>query len=256
MRDILSRPSWRVLEQVAWSNVLVGLDFDGTLAPIVSRPRDARMRRSTRRLLVELARLYPVVILSGRALEDVTARVGGIELHHIVGNHGIEPEASTPRVRDLVARWRPSVEAAVAPFRGVFVEDKRYSLAIHVRHCAEKGVAIAALRSSVSRLGPHRWIGGKEVVNLVPPGVPDKGIALDRARKAFQCEAALYVGDDETDEDVFALDQRKDIIGIRVGTSRTSRAAYYVRDQQKVDDLLRALSRLRRAGRSAVGRER
>lgn len=248
MRDILSRANRIILEQVAWSNVLIGFDFDGTLAPIVSRPGEATMRSSTRRLLVRLSRLYRVVVVSGRARDDVAARVRGTGLEHVIGNHGIEPTASTPRLRALVAAWRLPLEAAVAPFRGVFVENKTYSLAIHVRHCRTKRAAIAALRAATRSLGPHRWIDGKEVVNLLPPGAPHKGVALERARVQLGCDTALYVGDDETDEDVFALDQPGQLLGIRVGRRISSRAAYYVRDQRHVDDLLRALVALRREG--------
>ena len=246
MRDILSRPSRPVLAQVAWSNVLVGLDFDGTLAPIVPRPGGAVLRSSTRRVLAELARLYPVVVVSGRAREDVAARLAGVGVRYVIGNHGIEPGASTPRLRALIAAWQSPLKAALASFRGVFVEDKTYSLAIHVRHCRTKRAAIAALRTATRRLGPHRWIGGREVVNLLPPGAPHKGVALEQARRRLRCDTALYVGDDETDEDVFALDQPGQLLGIRVGRRAASHAAYYVRDQRRVDELLRALVVLRR----------
>jgi len=248
MRDILSRANHLVLEQVAWSKVLVGLDFDGTLAPIVDRPGDAAPRPTTRKLLASVAALYPVVVLSGRARQDVAARLRGIALDDVIGNHGIEPGASTPKLRALVAGWRPSLEAAMTPFRGAFVEDKGYSLAIHLRACRTKRAALAAVRAAAARLGPHRWIGGKEVVNLLPPGAPHKGIALERARLQLGCDTALYVGDDETDEDVFALDQPGQLLGVRVGRRRASHAAYYVRDQRCVDDLLRALVTLRREG--------
>lgn len=246
MRDILSRPNRPILAQVAWSNVLVGLDFDGTLAPIVPRPGGAVLRSSTRRLLAELARLYPVVVVSGRARADVAARLAGVGVQHVIGNHGIEPGASTPRLRGLVASWQLPLKAALASFRGVFVEDKTYSLAIHVRGCRTKRAAIAALRAATMGIGPHRWIDGKEVVNLLPPGAPHKGIALEQARRRLRCDTALYVGDDDTDEDVFALDQPGLLLGIRVGRRAASHAAYYVRDQRRVDDLLRALVLLRR----------
>jgi trehalose 6-phosphate phosphatase len=86
------------------------------------------------------------------------------------------------------------------------------------------------------------------VVNLLPPGAPHKGVALERARRQLGCDTALYVGDDETDEDVFGLDQPGQLLGIRVGRREASRASYFVRDQRRVDDLLRALVALRREG--------
>jgi trehalose 6-phosphate phosphatase len=69
-------------------------------------------------------------------------------------------------------------------------------------------------------------------------------MALEAERQRLRCDAALYVGDDETDEDVFALRDRG-WLGIRVGRKAGSRARYYVRDQAQVDALLEALIRLR-----------
>jgi trehalose 6-phosphate phosphatase len=61
----------------------------------------------------------------------------------------------------------------------------------------------------------------------------------------LRCDTAIYVGDDETDEDVFALDQPGRLLTIRVGRGRGSHAAYYLRAQAAVDDLLALLVRLR-----------
>ena len=75
------------------------------------------------------------------------------------------------------------------------------------------------------RLGPVRLVGGKHVVNLLPAGAPHKGLALERARARLGCDTAIYVGDDETDEDVFALDQPGRLLAIRVGRKPSSSAA-------------------------------
>lgn len=93
-----------------------------------------------------------------------------------------------------------------------------------------------------------RIVGGKQVVNILPSRAPHKGIALERERDRLHCDTALYVGDDETDEDVFALDQPGRLLTVRVGSKRTSAATYCVTNQRAVDDLLRALIEYRRAG--------
>jgi trehalose 6-phosphate phosphatase len=87
-----------------------------------------------------------------------------------------------------------------------------------------------------------RLVGGKLVVNLLPAGAPHKGLALEAARERFGCDTALYVGDDETDEDVFALDQPGRLLAIRVGRRRGSAAGYYLRNQREIDRVLRVLS--------------
>ena len=79
------------------------------------------------------------------------------------------------------------------------------------------------------------------MINLLPRGAPHKGIALERERERLGCDTAIYVGDDETDEDVFALGQPGRLLTIRVGASPSSAASYYLRGQADVDGLMRFL---------------
>jgi trehalose 6-phosphate phosphatase len=101
-----------------------------------------------------------------------------------------------------------------------------------------------------------RLIGGHQVVNLVPEGAPHKGIALTALRQRAGCDTAIFVGDDETDEDVFALDQPGRLLTLRVGRKRSSRAAFFVDSQRDVDAVLEALLevRSRRVARAAGAR--
>src|SRR5581483_12084952 len=78
MRHILAERHQPTLAGFASSNVLLGFDYDGTLAPIVADPAAARMRPSTRRLLASVARRYPSVVISGRARRDLVRRVGAV----------------------------------------------------------------------------------------------------------------------------------------------------------------------------------
>jgi trehalose 6-phosphate phosphatase len=91
-----------------------------------------------------------------------------------------------------------------------------------------------------------RVIGGKQVVNVLPLGAPHKGVALERERDRLGCDTAFFLGDDETDEDVFALDHPGRLLGVRVGAARRSHAAYYLKSQREVDALLARLIALRR----------
>lgn len=246
MRNILSEENREILEQLAWSNLLVAFDFDGTLAPIVREPERAVMRGTTRRLLEELARLYPCIVISGRAQADALKRLRGIGLDQVVGNHGIEPWQSTPELTRKVRAWRPRLEQRLARFKGVNVEDKTFSVAVHYRRSREKGKARAAILDVAAALGGVRVIGGKQVVNILPGGASNKGAALERERARLRCDTAIYAGDDETDEDVFALDQPGRLLTIRVGAKRASLARYCIRSQAQIDELMRALIDLRR----------
>jgi trehalose 6-phosphate phosphatase len=245
MRHILSSKNRDVLEQFACSNVLVALDFDGTLAPIVREPERAAMRPATRAQLRAVARRYPTMVISGRGRADVASRVKGIGLRAVIGNHGIEPGSASGALGARVGGWCVQLGARLASLRGVIVENKHYSVAVHYRASRTKKLAKHAILAAASALGDVRLIGGKQVINILPRDAPHKGMALERARTRFRCDTAIYVGDDETDEDVFQLDQPGQLLGIRVGAKRSSAAAFHLASQLEVDELLRALASYR-----------
>ena len=254
MRSILAPAHHDLLCDFAWSNVLLAFDFDGTLAPIVAEPARAALGSRTRRLLREVSALYPVVVISGRSQADAIRRLRGVGVFRVVGNHGIEPWQDGSRHGEQVKKWLPVLAARVGPLPGVVIENKYYSVAIHIRRARRKSAARATIRKAAAALGNVRIIGGKDVVNVLPLGAPHKGMALERERELLHCETAIYVGDDETDEDVFSLGEPGKLLTIRVGRSRYSRAEYYVRDQSRVDELLRLLRDLRSRGEDSSGR--
>lgn len=255
-RDILARAHVDVLRQVGWSNVLIGLDYDGTLAPIVSQPEQARMRARTRKLLAEVARLYPCAIISGRARSDLLRRLRGVGQIDTVGNHGIESARGTASFAGEVRRWAPLLAGRLAGLQGVAIEDKGQSLAIHYRHSRARRVARAAIEAALSSIRPARIIGGKLVYNVLPEGAPHKGMALLAARDRYRCDAALYIGDDDTDEDVFSLEDPGRLLSIRVGPSDRSRASYFIRTQRDIDAVLTILAACGRERRALSGADR
>lgn len=246
MKNILAQVNHEVLEQFAWSNLLLAFDYDGTLAPIVEEPDQAFMRPATRELLARATERYPTIVISGRAQDDVIPRLRGVDVYAIVGNHGLEPWHGNSGIIPQIERWHAELSARLEPFKGVWVEDKIYSLAVHYRQSREKKKARAAVLEAATGLGEVRIIGGKQVVNILPHDAPHKGIALERERERLGCDTAIYVGDDETDEDVFALDQPGRLLTIRIGAKRTSAASYFIPRQSAIDELLRALIELRR----------
>jgi trehalose 6-phosphate phosphatase len=242
-----------VVERFAWSSLLVGFDFDGTLAPIVTDPAAAALRPRTRALLGRVAHLYPCVVISGRTQADTAGRLSGISLREVIGNHGAERQGTRRGHLADVRRWRRQLEERLGGLPGVWVEDKALSLSIHYRRARAKRAARAEIFAAVAGLAGEsvRVVGGKQVVNLVPQGAPDKGMALESARRRLGCQRALYVGDDDTDEDVFARQDAR-LLCVRVGVRGGSRAPYYLHGQPEIDDLLRTLLRAR-AGRLSRG---
>ena len=192
-----------------------------------------------------VAARYPTIVISGRARADVRRRLRGLRLRLVVGNHGIEPWRVSRRQRRLVRQWTEVLGPQLAPEPGVDIEDKAYSLAVHYRRSGSKRRAQSVIRDAAAGLPEARLLPGKDVVNLVPEGAPHKGMALNLAVQRFGCDAAIYVGDDDTDEDVFVLEPRGRFLTIRVGRCRDSAADYFLPGQSDVDRFLRTLLMLR-----------
>jgi trehalose 6-phosphate phosphatase len=245
MTHILALRNQQLLERYASANLLVAFDYDGTLAPIVSTPERAHMRPMTRHLLKGVAQRYPCVVISGRSRDDLVHRLRDIPIVHVSGNHGLEPWAEDPRYIRQASRWVQQLSPRLAAHRGIVIENKTYSISIHYRAARDKQQALCAIDSATSDLRGARRIGGRMVVNFVPKGAPTKGAALERARRLLVCDSALYVGDDETDEDVFGVLGPEHLVSVRVGASAASRATFCLKHQGEIDGLLRRLVALR-----------
>jgi trehalose 6-phosphate phosphatase len=237
-----------VLRQVSRAPALLAFDFDGTLAPIVARPERAAMRPRTRALLVEVARLYPCLVLSGRSRTDLGARLHGVAGVRLLGNHGAEWRSGARPGRSPAAGWAAVLERRLAGL-GVEVERKGLSVAVHYRGSPRKTAARRAILAAAGALPGVRLLRGKQVVDVVPAAAPGTGRALQHAAARLGCTRVLYVGDDRTDEDVFALDW-PGLVAVRVGQRRGSRARYFLRRQREIDRLLATLLRLRARGRA------
>ncbi|MBI3262231.1 MAG: trehalose-phosphatase [Acidobacteria bacterium] len=243
--NILVRRHLPTLGQFAASNVLLAFDYDGTLSPIASTPERARMRARTHRLLARVARRYPCVVISGRTLRDLSKRLDRLPLWHLFGNHGLEPwdlsEAYAARVR----QWVRLLNRYLPAHTGLVVENKKYSVTVHYRQVRDKRPVLGAIADALRDLPDARALGGSQAVNLIPAGGPNKGVALERARRLFGCQTAIYIGDDDTDEDAFASGPPDRLLSIRVGATRFSRARYRLNNQGDIDRLLQILLTLR-----------
>jgi trehalose 6-phosphate phosphatase len=251
--DILALRNRATLVDFATSNLLVAFDYDGTLAPLAPTPALARMRASTRRLLVEVARRYPCVVISGRSLGDVTRRLAGIPVWYIFGNFGHEPVPHDHLPPARVGDWARALAARLPADRGLVVERKRYSVTIHYRQAPDKRWALRTIKQAIRAIADARIVAGRQTVTLLPLEGPDKGVALRHAQRLFHCDCALYVGDDDADEDAFASLPGDRLLSIRVGARRKSAAGYRLMRQSDIDRLLRVLLALRaRAGRHGL----
>jgi len=235
------------LAAVLTTRPLLAFDIDGTLAPIVERPGDARLPDDLQSCLAELAQRTEVAIITGRGVDDAR-RMLRFEPRYLVGNHGLEGLPGWSERAQAFARiardWRDAIDACAAlRDTGVTLEDKRYSLSLHYRRAANPYAAHEAIRQCVGSLEPPpRVIEGKAVVNLLPPDAPDKGDALRALIGETHRSNVLYVGDDDTDETVFGL-HLPSVLTLRVEPAADSEAALFLRDQREVYTLMQHIAR-------------
>ena len=173
------------------------LDVDGTLAPIVDRPEDARVPDQTQRELERLAARYALVAcVSGRAGADA-ARVVGVEGVRYVGAHGLELDPDAPAWRERLIRFAKTVDWPV--------EDKGVTVSFHYRAARDREAARSFLEdvAATARRDGLDARFGRLVLELRPPLASDKGTAVRRLLDEAGLNRALYAGDDTTDLDAF-----------------------------------------------------
>lgn len=239
--------------------LLLASDYDGCVAPIVSRPQDAAPLPESIAALRAASTVENtwVAVVSGRALADLTQRSGladdpGIVL---VGSHGSEFDTGfeqpiTDGQRALLARIVGEFTSIAASFAGVTVETKPISTALHVRNAAPADAEAALV---AARRGPASWAGvevteGKAVIELAVIAT-SKGIALDLLRARTGADAVIYLGDDVTDEKAFAHLRHGHDVSIKVGAGDTA-AQYRIGDPTDVATVLGFVANSRRAATS------
>lgn len=206
------------------------LDFDGTLAPIASRPEDAAPLPAAATTLASLAqRARVVAVITGRPASFVR-RVLPVPTLEVIGVYGAE--AAAPLDDGVIH----AVTTAAAAVPGATVEDKRVSVAVHVRGVDDRA-AIAALEETLRAIAADHdlvWFAGKRVIEIARPG-PRKGGAVTQILDRHTPEAALYAGDDLEDADAFAAleplrDDGAPVLRIAVRSSETPDALLAVAD--------------------------
>ncbi len=232
--------------------LLVTSDFDGTLAPIVNNPADARPLPAASAALVALAGLpsTTTALISGRALATLRALSALPATVHLVGSHGAEFDTTSETCkrsgfahdidRDLLQQITDGLAAIAEGKPGVTVETKPASVALHVRNAspADGEAALAAAWNAAAEWDAHVTTG-KAVLEFAVIST-DKGEAVDILRGEHDASAVVFFGDDVTDEKVFVRLRESDI-GVKVGPGETA-ATYRVDSPDDVADALRYLA--------------
>lgn len=235
--------------------LIVFLDYDGTLTPIVQRPEEARLKASVRRTLSQLAHTVPVVIVSGRALHDLRRRVGVPGIRY-VAHHGLlykEPGSAMRwlgqrPLRRNVREWTRALERAAEGISGALVEDKGVTVALHdrlVRPADRPSLRRLALRALAPWLAKRKvaLMSGKRVLEAMPVGAWNKGTAVARLLRQpwARGRVPVYFGDDRTDFDAFRA-VRSHGLAVRVGGRRGNAGEdAWMSDPDRLESLLRWL---------------
>jgi trehalose 6-phosphate phosphatase len=240
--DELGRAPW----------LLVALDFDGTISPLVAVPSAARPVPGALDLLARLAGApgTEVVLVSGRARHDLATVSAAEGVATLIGSHGQEIGADlipSEAESELLAHVRTRVAEAVGGIPGVRVEDKPAGLAVHVRGCAEPDAdrAVDLIRALAVELPGMYCLEGKLVIELSTRPL-DKGSALRALIATDPARRVLFAGDDVTDESAMAV-LRPDDVSIRVGPGE-SLARFRVQDPFEMLDVLATLTHARLRG--------
>ena len=145
--------------------LLVASDYDGTLAPIVNDPAQAKPHRAAVVALRQLASLPQthVSVISGRALSELARLLGDPEHVHLVGSHGSEFDLDfatslSPDERNLRERLQSQLNEIAANHEGAVIEPKPGGVAFHYRNSSEP-VAQRALQAGATTAHPFYWAG-------------------------------------------------------------------------------------------------
>jgi trehalose-phosphatase len=243
-------------------DIILFLDYDGTIVPIVKRPELAKLHPMRRKLLERISRKIPVAIVSGRSLYDLEklVKVKGI---YLIGNHGLEilfkrgiwvhPYAI--RMKKYIGKTLKRIEDRLKNIRGVIVENKGLSGSIHYRllNPDKKGTLKSIIEEEISKSkGKLKMKKGKKVFEIRLNLNWNKGDGLKKLLSLLNLKSEalkIYIGDDETDEDAFRVFERGDLT-ILVGKKRSSFAKFRLKNVREVWIFLKEL--LKKMGRKGI----
>ncbi|WCJ22399.1 Haloacid dehalogenase-like hydrolase (HAD) superfamily protein [Euphorbia peplus] len=253
-----------MMKQAEGKNLVVFLDYDGTLSPIVDDPEQAFMSDKMRLAVEQVACIFPTAIVSGRSRDKVKSFV---QLQNVTyaGSHGMDILTTTPsfngKIQDKeviyfqpakaflpkIQEIRKVLEEKTKIIRGSTVENNTFCVSVHYRRVKVEDVdTLKEIVKSIMEAYPaFRISGGRKVMEIRPRIDWDKGRALQYIIQNLGFDKTndflpMYLGDDKTDEDAFKI--IKDIgRGYPIIVSsivKETKASYSLRDTNEVNDFL------------------
>lgn len=243
-RDILGEGGLKVLESYMGPQTLFAFDFDGTLSPIVRNHEKAIVDESVAEFLVALNKQSKVLILTGRDVGDVKKRLPE-DIDAIIGNHGVEGNlAVTDEARkvaeDMCIGWESALRRMLAD-KKFFIENKKYSIAIHSRRMFFKNAHCKDLLPMLAALEPQPVLTlGKALINITTPSLPNKYDALHFFMQQGKYRKAIFVGDDKNDECIFQS-KNHNVLSVKVGRWNGLSAPWHLSSQGEMAQFLKEI---------------
>ena len=241
----------------ATDTLLVALDFDGVLAPLVEHADDARPLPGSAAAVRALGALPHTftALISGRALDSLRRAASPEPDTLLIGSHGAEawtgpsaePLQLIPEQAGLLARARAAVDEVAGSHPGTWLETKPAGVVLHTRSAPDDVAAAAtdAARRSLDALDGVQVTDGKRVLEASVVHT-NKGEGIRTLRSLTGATAVLFAGDDVTDENGFAALLPGDL-GVKIGPGDTL-ASFRVQSPDAFTAVLEALLDFRRAG--------
>lgn len=245
---------WDSLEEVKkkidrHQNLLLMLDFDGTLSPIAPTPDDAVMSDEMRDCLQDLSGKKNVylAIVSGRQLENIKEKIGIPGIIY-VGNHGFEKEifgqkssfSLSSEMEKGIIQIKNLLEMFSKKYPGSWVEDKNIVVGFHYRKVTESSSSHLAMdvENALEKFKNTFVVSkGKKIIEIKPNVQINKGVVVRELIETIKEKTGndplpFYIGDDTTDEDAFVA--LPNGITIHVGNAENSAAIYSLFDTEDV----------------------
>ncbi|XP_038885689.1 probable trehalose-phosphate phosphatase D [Benincasa hispida] len=244
--------------------IVMFLDYDGTLSPIVEDPDRAFMSNEMRAAVKNIATCFPTAIVSGRCKDKVYEFVGLAELFY-AGSHGMDIQGPTKGYNNKYNKtvlFQPASELLpmideVCSYKtlsditksitGAKVENNKFCISVHFRCVDEKrwGALSEQVKSVVNQYPKLVLSLGRKVLEIRPAIKWDKGKALEFLLESLGFANSsdvlpVYIGDDRTDEDAFKVLQSKGLgFGILVSKfPKETCASYSLQEPSEVEEFL------------------
>lgn len=245
----------KIERQFKDKEIVIFFDYDGTVTPIVSHPKDAILDEKMKNTLIKLSNQCTLAVISGRGLNDIKSLVG-IRGIHYAGSHGYEMEGPSIKMEyepaqefvEVFDALEGELTKELENIDGALVERKKFSIALHYRNVSDSEAHLVenAADEAVKKYPKIRKSYGKKVYELQPDLDWNKGKALEWLLKTLhidkQGSKIFYIGDDITDEDAFHAIKSYGI-GVLVGTDvRSTGAQYRLNDVAQTLHFLEILS--------------